>query len=371
MAELTANGRPIRVLLVAPVHMIGGQAQAARDIMRGFTKDAEIEVLVQAIDPRWKGPLGWLTNAKFLRTLIRPMLFTRQLFRSARNADVLQVLGAAHTAFLFGAMPAIVVGRLLRRHIILNYHDGRAKQHFKYWGPFLRWALRRVDCLVVPSRYLEKEFRAHGFTVKVVPNGIDTEAFAFRPTPRVPHRLVSTRLLERLYAVEVTLLAFRRLKLDYPDLVLDVYGDGAAGAWLRELTQRLELKGVTFHGEIAHERMPEVLEHGGVMVNSSRVDNMPHFVLEAYSAGVPIVSTAAGGIPYMIDPDRTGLLVPPDDPDQLAAAVRRLFDDPELAARLEAAGYEETARYAWPNVRESWRRVYRSVVSPASQPEAA
>jgi glycosyltransferase involved in cell wall biosynthesis len=178
-------------------------------------------------------------------------------------------------------------------------------------------------------------------------------------------------LLEPLYAVEVTLLAFRRLKLDYPDLVLDVYGDGAAGARLRELVARLELEGVTFYGEIAHVRMPEVLAQGGIMVNSSRVDNMPHFVLEAYAAGLPIVSTAVGGIPYMIDPDRTGLLVPPDDPDELAAAIRRVLTNPGLASRLGEAGRQETARYAWTAVKEQWRRIYRKVAARNSRQEGA
>jgi len=366
------SGPPlIRVLLVAPAHMIGGQAHAARDIARGFAADPEIRITVQAIDPRLGGGLQWLTSAKVLRTFTRPLLFSRQLLRRARRSDVLQVLGAAHTAFLFGALPAIVIGRLLRRPIILNYHDGRARQHFRYWGPFLRWAIRRVDCIVVPSRYLQKEFREQGFKAEVVPNVVDTTAFTYHWPAAVPQRLVSTRLLEPLYAVEVTLLAFRRLKLDYPDLVLDIYGDGAAGARLRDLVRRLELRGVTFHGEIAHSRMPEVLAQGGIMVNSSRVDNMPHFVLEAYAAGLPIVSTAVGGIPYMIDPDRTGLLVPPDDPDRLAAAVHRLLSDPQLALKLGEEGHRETPRYTWSHAQQEWRRVYRNVAAKRSRQEGA
>src|ERR1043166_8319581 len=363
----SAGQRPLRVLIVAPVHMIGGQAHAARDIARGFTCDPEIQVTVQAIDPRFSGGMRWLTNLKVLRTLVRPCLYVLQLFRTARSVDVLQVLGAAHTAFLFGAAPAIAVGRLLRRPIILNYHDGRARQHFRYWGLFLRWLLRRVDCIVVPSRYLQEEFRAQGFRSEVVPNVVDTDAFVYHPKVPIPHRLVSTRLLEPLYAVEVTLLAFRRLRLDYPDLVLDIYGDGAAGPQLRSLASRLELQGVTFHGEIAHARMPEALARGGIMVNSSRVDNMPHFVLEAHAAGLPIVSTGVGGIVYMIDPWRTGVLVPPDDPDELALAIRGLLRDSRLASRLEDAGHREISRYAWATAQEEWRRIYRAVACRSPQ----
>jgi phenylacetate-CoA ligase len=288
---------PIRVLIVAPVHMVGGQAHAARDIALGFAGDREISVSIQAIDPRLSGRLAVLTEAKFFRTLVRPSLYMRQLFRSARQADLLHVLGAAHTAFLFGAFPAIAIGRLLRRPILLNYHDGRAAVHFRHWGRFLRAVLTKAQCIVVPSEYLRKEFASHGFSAEVVPNVVDTTAFTFRaPAPRL-RRLVSTRLLEPLYAVENTLYAFQRLRPDYPDLSLDIYGGGAAEQSLRDLAARLQLEGVTFHGEVSHSSMPEVLAGGGIMVNSSRVDNMPHFVLEAYAAGLPIVSTAVGGIP--------------------------------------------------------------------------
>lgn len=362
---------PIRVLIVAPAHMIGGQTHAARDIAVGFAGDSEIEISVQAIDPRLGGRLRWLTDLKVLRTLIRPALYAFRLLRTARRADVLQVLGAAHTAFLFGAFPAIIIGRLLKRPVILNYHDGRARDHFRYWGFFLRPVLRQVNCIVVPSRYLQKEFKEQGFQVHVVPNVVDTSAFSYRAPSAVPHRLVSTRLLEPLYAVEVTLLAYRRLKLDFPDLVLDIYGDGVAGPRLRDLTRKLELNGVTFHGEIAHANMPAALAGGGIMVNSSRVDNMPHFVLEAYASGLPIVSTAAGGIPYMIDPGRTGLLVPPDDPDELAAALRLLLTDQAFALRIGEEGHRETPRYTWSFAKEEWRKIYRMTAGDSAREKEA
>jgi len=365
--EPEVGRRPLRVVIVAPVHMIGGQAHAARDIARGFAADPEISITVQAIDPRLPGRLRWLTEAKVLRSFVRPGLYARQLFRAARRADVLHVLGAAHSAFLFGAVPAVAIGGMLGRPIILNYHDGRARKHFKYWGPFLRRVLREVDCVVVPSGYLQDEFRSRGFEAQVIPNVVDTGAFTYRPQASLPHRLVSTRLLEPLYAVENTLQAFRRLQVEYPDLVLDIYGDGVAGPGLRELAGRLAVPGVSFHGEIPHERMPEILAQGGIMVNSSRVDNMPHFVLEAYATGLPIVSTAVGGIPYMIDPGRTGLLVPPDDPAALAAAIRRLLSEPDLASRLAEAGHRETERYTWASAQPAWRRIYRRVARLSRQ----
>jgi len=302
-----------------------------------------------------------LTDTKILRSIIRPPLYLRQLWTAARKSEVLHVFGAAHTAFFFGAVPAILVGRLLGRPVILNYHDGRASEHFRLWGPLLRWLLRRVDLIVVPSGYLQEEFARHGFESLVVPNVVDTHAFAFRESSAIPQRLIALRALEPLYAVENSLRAYGILRPDYPQLRLDLYGSGPEEQSLRALARELRLEDVYFHGTIEHARMPEVFAPGGIVVNSSRVDNQPLFVLEAFASGLPVVSTAAGGIPWMIRDGENGLLAPVDDPPALAKQVRRLLEDPALSRSIVEAGRKDLEHYAWPVVREQWVEIYRSV----------
>jgi glycosyltransferase involved in cell wall biosynthesis len=360
-ASLRKPDVPLRVLIAAPVHMVGGQAHAARAIAAGFEGDPEIRATLQPIDPRLGGRLSLLTDTKILRSIIRPLLYLRQLWTAARKSEVLHVFGAAHTAFFFGAVPAIVVGRLLGRPVLLNYHDGRASEHFRLWGPLLRWLLRRVDLIVVPSGYLQEEFARHGFESLVVPNVVDTHAFSFHESSAIPQRLIGLRALEPLYAVENSVLAFSILKPAYPRLVLDVYGSGPEEPSLRALARQLRLEDVHFHGTIEHARMPEVLAPGGIVVNSSRVDNQPLFVLEAFASGVPVVSTAAGGIPWMIRDGENGLLAQVDDPPALAHQVRRLLENPALSRSIVAAGRKDLERYTWPVVREQWVEIYRSV----------
>lgn len=354
-------GRLLRVLIVAPAHMVGGQAHAAQAIVAGFEGDPVIRTTLQPIDPRLGGRLSGLTETKVLRSVIRPALYIRQLWTAARKSDLLHVFGAAHTAFLFGAVPAIAVGRLLGRPVLLNYHDGRASEHFRLWGPLLRGLLRRVDTIAVPSGYLQEVFARHGFESVVVPNVVDAQAFPFRKPAPLPQRLIALRALEPLYAVENSLRAFALLKPDYPQLVLDVYGSGPEEQSLRALAGRLMLEDVHFHGTIEHTRIPEVLAPGGIVVNSSRVDNQPLFVLEAFASGVPVVSTAAGGIPWMIRDGENGLLAPVDDPPALAKQVGRLLEDPALSDSIVEAGRKDLERYAWPVVRERWMEIYRTL----------
>lgn len=353
----------VRVVVVAPKFAIGGQAHAARDIVCGFQGSTEIAVKLVPSDPTLPGVLNFLTTTKLIRSVVRPLVTLAQLLSIVRQSDVFHVFCAAHTAFLFGTMPALLVAKLFGRVLILNYHDGRASEHFRRSGAFLRWALRQADTLVVPSDYLAAEFARNGFRSTVIPNVVDATAFAHAPRASLPLRLVSVRLLEPLYAVENTLAAFEILQRDLPDLRLDIYGDGVSASRLQSLARERRLTKVLFHGAVAHSAMPEVLRLGGVMVNSSRVDNAPLFILEAFAAGLPIVSTAAGGIPYLIEDGRTGLLVPLDDPASLAAAVRRLFLEAGLASSLVASGRREVARYAWPVAQQRWQELYLSLAT--------
>ena len=88
---------------------------------------------------------------------------------------------------------------------------------------------------------------------------------------------------------------------------------------------------------------------------------MPNSIIEAYAAGLPIVTTDAGGIPYIVTHERTALMVASDDHSALAAGALRLLRDPALALRLADAGRQDClTKYVWPAVRDEWTRLYSS-----------
>ena len=108
--------------------------------------------------------------------------------------------------------------------------------------------------------------------------------------------------------------------------------------------------------------MAELYRSASVVLNPSRVDNMPNSVLEALASGVPVVSTRVGGVPFIVQDGITALLVPPGDADAMAAAVLRLLQDTALAQRLAEAGLREVQRYTWDRVAPALAAVYRSAL---------
>jgi glycosyltransferase involved in cell wall biosynthesis len=105
-----------------------------------------------------------------------------------------------------------------------------------------------------------------------------------------------------------------------------------------------------------------------VYLNAPSIDNMPNSIIEAYAAGLPIVTTDAGGIPYIVSDQRTALMVAKDDDAALAGAALRIVRDPELALRLADAGRSEClTKYVWPAVREEWTRLYTRLAATAAR----
>ena len=105
-------------------------------------------------------------------------------------------------------------------------------------------------------------------------------------------------------------------------------------------------------------------DEADVYLNSSDIDNMPNSIIEAFACGLPVVTTRPGGIPYVVEHERNGLLVDCDDHEALAASALRLFDEPALAERLITEGLRDVQeRYTWAAVSDEWAALYRSLVS--------
>ncbi|MBW8867518.1 MAG: glycosyltransferase family 4 protein, partial [Acidobacteria bacterium] len=109
-----------------------------------------------------------------------------------------------------------------------------------------------------------------------------------------------------------------------------------------------------------------------VYLTATNIDNMPGSVIECLSCGLPVVTTDAGGVPYIVTHDETALIVPRDDHEALAEQAMRLLRDADLAVHLARNGRTACVNYAWPAVRSEWLEAYhelgRQVMSSAPSP---
>jgi len=347
---------PTIALVAASMRMLGGQGVQASLLIRELREEG-YPVVFLPIDPSFPAAARWLRRLPGARTLLNQALYLPSLF-ALRKAHVVHVFSASYWSFLISPVPAMLAARALGKRVVLNYHSGEAEDHLARCGKATHRLLRLADEIVVPSEFLREVFARHGYRVRVIPNVVDLSRFRFRERLPLRPRLLSTRNLEPHYGVDLTLRAFSVLEGRFPEATLTIAGTGSQESALRNLATELGDGRIRFAGRIEPQDMSRLYDEHDIFVNSSLVDNQPLSILEAFAAGTPVVTTAAGGIPLMVRDGETGLLLSKRDPEAMATAVGALLEDPALARRIARRALEQATAHAWPRVRDRWAAVY-------------
>ena len=310
----------------------------------------------------------WIGRLKGIRAGFRLFPYLAHLWSSASRVQLFHVMANSGWSWHLFATPAISVARIRNIPVIINYRGGEADVFFNKAFFWVKPSLHRADAIIVPSGFLEAVFGKRGFPTSIVPNIIDLSRFgtATRPAPlpkaEFPHIIV-TRNLEPIYDNATALRAFAIIKQAFPAAKFTLAGSGPERQMLEELACRLGLADVvTFTGRVDNEGMAALYQSADIMINPSLVDNMPISLLEALASSVPVVSTDVGGVPFMVEHEKTALLVPPQNPEAMANAVLALLNDPAKAAQLSKAGVEAVQHYTWPNVRDRLLHVYKQAL---------
>jgi glycosyltransferase involved in cell wall biosynthesis len=249
---------------------------------------------------------------------------------------------------------------MFRKPVIVNYRDGQAEEHLRrWWGAAA--TLRRADLVISPSDYVVGVFAEHGISTRRIFNIIDPTPFVYRRRRQLRPVFLANRILEPLYNVECVLRAFAVIQARYPDARLTIAHDGPSRAALEQLAGDLELRNTRFVGRVPHEQTPQLYDSADIYLTSPNTDCMPGSLLECFCSGLPVVATAVGGIPYIVEHDRTGLLVEKNDHAAMAACAFRLLEDPELVERLTGNAQAEIERYDAYRIRKEWVALYHEV----------
>ncbi|QBE63589.1 glycosyltransferase family 4 protein [Pseudoduganella lutea] len=329
-------------------------------LLRGEGIDVETVQVNAPYQPAWAGRI------KGLRALARLLPYLVALWRAAGRVQVFHVMANSGWSWHLFAVPAIWIAHLRGKPVVVNYRGGEADGFLSRARRWVAPSLARTDAVIVPSGFLEAVFGKYGFATQVVPNIVNLERFssARETQTGAGPRLLVARNLEPIYDNATALRAIVLVRERHPDATLVIAGSGPLREELERLAEELGIAGaVTFTGRVDNAAMAALYRNADVMLNPSLVDNTPNSVLEALACGVPVVSTHVGGVPYLVEDGRTALLVPPNAPEAMAAAVLRLATEPSLAASLRENGLRHVQQFTWSSVRPRLLAVYQHVLA--------
>jgi glycosyltransferase involved in cell wall biosynthesis len=269
----------------------------------------------------------------------------RRFVQAGLTADRAREEGARHLHAHFATAAAEVArdaAALARLPFTVTAH---AKDIFHAeHAPQLVRRLDGVSAVVTVSEHNAEHLRGvlNGVPVHHIPNGVPPAS----PGPRAHDGplLFVGRLVPKK-GVDVLIDACALLRAEFPELNLEIVGGGRLA---EDLAARARRAGVADRTKFLGPQPPEAVDAAfrrcSLVALPSRIDEhgdrdgMPTVLVEALARGVPVVATDLVGIPELVRHGETGLLVPPDDPPALAAAIARLVRDPELARELAAGG---------------------------------
>ncbi|HJU92323.1 MAG TPA: glycosyltransferase family 4 protein [Pyrinomonadaceae bacterium] len=353
--------RKVRVLIVAPSFgILGGQSVQAARLLERLSNEPSLELGFLPINPRLSFGLHHLQRIKYVRTLVTSIAYVLSLVLRVYKYDVIHVFSASYFSFVLAPTPAILIGKLYRRKVLLNYHSGEAEDHLRRWRRTAIPTIRLVDSVVVPSEYLVRVFASFGLKATPIYNLIDTTKFRFRERSPLRPVFLSNRNLESHYGVDRVLRAVALIQEKIPEASLTIAGDGSQSSALKQLTEELQLRNTKFIGQVAPSGIDDLYDATDIFLNGSEIDNQPLSILEAFSCGLPVVTTDAGGIPDIVEDGRTGMVVPRGNYAEMANRAIKLLNDPSLTRQIVEQARQECVKYSWEAVRDSWMNVYHN-----------
>ena len=373
-SQTGADARVIRVLLAAPsLQIIGGQSRQAVRLMGLFEDEPAVKVSFVPHNPQLPGPLAWLQRIKFLRTLATTVAYCLLLFVRIPRCDLVHIFSASYYSYLFCVAPAILIGKLFGKKIILNYRSGEAEDHLANWRTAIP-TIKLADEIVTPSGYLVDVFARFNLKARFIFNIVELDRFPYRERRPLRPVFLTSRLLEPLYNVPCVLRAFALIQKQYPEASLTVAADGWLRPELENLAKELGLNNTRFLGFVPFAEMPKLYDSADIYLTATNIDNMPSSITECMSSGLNVVTTVGGGaIPYIMTDQQSGIIVSTNDHEAMAAGALRLLAEPDYAVALARNAREASKKFTGAAIKQQWLELYQQVANsdlPAVEPSS-
>ena len=318
-------------------------------------------------------------TAAFPEPLTFSLRALRALRQRAADFDVVhdnQVLGYGMLGIARLGLPLVTSIHhpiSVDRRIELAAATGFARLSKRRWYGFVRMqgrVARRAGPILTGSGSSRddicRDFRVPPGSVQVIPLGVDTRLFHPRSSPRVPGRILAVASADSPVKGVATLLRAVSKLATERDVRLIVVGKPAAGGPTERLVAELALGDrVRFVTGISDLELAELAASAEIAVVPSLYEGFSLPAVEHMASGTPLVASRTGALPEVTGD--AAMLVTPGDPEELAAALRRLHDSAGQRERLGAAAWERVQqRFAWPAVARAIVAQYHRAMESAA-----
>jgi L-malate glycosyltransferase len=306
-----------------------------------------------------------LSSSKRLR-MVRFLNILIDLLRYRTKYDII-CLGIYGGKSFYIEDAASWLGRKIGKPICLQLSGGALPNFEQKHPTWVRRVLSRGKRLTSPSNYLNRYFSNLGYQIDLIPNPVKVENYPFKLRRRAEPRLVWLRAFHDVYNPTDAIQAVSLLRGEFPNIYLTMVGpDKGDGTYQKVIELAWELgvtDNLTITGGVPKAEVPHWLSKGDIFINTTSYESFGISVMEAAACGLCIVTTAVGELPYLWQDGENALLVPSNDPPAIAAAIRRILIEPDLALKLSQGARSKAEKYDLPPILDQWERLFGELVA--------
>ncbi len=240
-------------------------------------------------------------------------------------------------------------------------HGGDLPNRLQKTPKFCNYIFKDAYVNVSPSIYLKSIFNEYGYNnVEFIPNSINLKNYPFQNKSIDKPKLFWLRSYKELYNPLMAVKVANSLKNIGFDCELCMVGPDGDGSYsiARDLARELNID-VNFNMKLSKDEWIKLSKNYNVFINTTNFDNLPVSVIEAMALGLPVVSTNVGGIPFLIEDGKNGLLVNKDDVKHMAEQIVKLLNEPQLVTQLSVNAREKVEQFDWEVVKEQWKTLLK------------
>jgi glycosyltransferase involved in cell wall biosynthesis len=372
-SAIALKGRGMEVEVIAP----GAPGVPKNDVLKGIPVHRFTYVFPSGVQKLAYGG-GILSNLKIswiARFEILPFFFTLFLktLQLAKRFDVL------HAHWIPTSLPVLLIARLVRKPIVLTVHE-TDPYHLTFLKTIYAFLLQKTDLVVCVSQAMKIEVLEMGVSsrkIAVVPNGVEVEEeVSSKSIESKDLKLQDSkdtqdfnllwigRMVEKKGIIHL-IVGMKTIVKEFPQVSLTLVGDGVLRKELEIKSTSLGLQDhIRFEGEHHHREIPQFFEKSTLFVLPSLREPFGVVLLEAMAAGRAVVASRVGGITDIVLQDKTGILVPPKDPEALANAVIHLLKNKSLRKEMGREGERRVLEhYTWEKVAHQMEEVYKGLLN--------
>lgn len=210
--------------------------------------------------------------------------------------------------------------------------------------------------LVSPSIYLKEAFESYGYQkVFYIPNNLELDAYQYHNKAFKTPKLLWVRSFSKIYNPTLAVYVLKLLQVDDIQAELCMVGPDSDGSLksVKQLAKKLAVE-VRFTGKLPKKEWIALAKDYNIFINTTNFDNMPVSVIEAMALGLPIVSTNVGGIPFLIENEKDGLLVSPNNVLAMVNAIKRIINNPVASQAMAFNARQKVEQFDWEIVKHQW-----------------